>query len=326
MGSVYRRGNKLWIRFKGADGKWTQSTTDYSVGQERAARKLLSKVEDKIAAGLELGEAEEGPLTVARYAARWIEEREKLGLDDWTLDKSRLAHHVLPTLGDMRLDQVRPRHISELAKKLRMGGKLAPKTIYNIYSVMKALFRDAHLGDLIDASPCILTKYQLGENVDKNPEWRASAIYTRDELQRLIADPRIPPDRQMLYGLEGIAALRHGEAAGLRWKHYDPTIEPLGRAVIATSYDKGRTKTKRTRLMPVHATLAAMLAEWKLHGWPEMMGRPPTPRISSSRCRAGRRRRSARCVPRTIATSGSPRTWRRSASAIGEGHDLRFAP
>ncbi len=29
--------------------------------------------------------------------------------------------------------------------------------------------------------------------------------------------------------------------------------------------------------MPVHPTLAAILAEWKLKGWPEMMGRAPTP-------------------------------------------------
>jgi hypothetical protein len=69
MGSVYKRGQKLWIRFKGSDGKWTQSKTDYKLGDERLARKLLDKVEDKIAAGLELGEAEQGPLTLARYAA-----------------------------------------------------------------------------------------------------------------------------------------------------------------------------------------------------------------------------------------------------------------
>ena len=29
--------------------------------------------------------------------------------------------------------------------------------------------------------------------------------------------------------------------------------------------------------MPIHPVLAAMLAEWKMHGWPEMMGRIPTP-------------------------------------------------
>jgi integrase len=51
----------------------------------------------------------------------------------------------------------------------------------------------------------------------------------------------------------------------------------LGRIIVATSYDKGRTKTGQARYMPVHPTLAAMLAEWKLNGWPEMMGRQPGP-------------------------------------------------
>ncbi|MBN1206725.1 MAG: hypothetical protein JXB05_17715 [Myxococcaceae bacterium] len=76
--------------------------------------------------------------------------------------------------------------------------------------------------------------------------------------------------------LQGISALRHGEAASLRWKHYDPNTRILARLVIATSYDKGHTKTKRTRYMPVHPTLAALLAEWKLQGWPELMGRTPS--------------------------------------------------
>ena len=116
-------------------------------------------------------------------------------------------------------------------------------------------------------SPCILTRHQLGENVDKDPTWRATAVFTRAELGMLISESRVPPDRQVLYALQGIAALRHGEAAGLRWKHYDP----------ATSYDKGHTKTKRTRYMPMHPTLAAMLTEWRLQDWPEMMGRTPTP-------------------------------------------------
>jgi excisionase family DNA binding protein len=300
MGSVYKRGQKLWIRFKGPDGKWTQSKTDYRVGQERQARKLLEKVEARIAAGAELGEAEKGPITVARYAEGWIEERKKLGVDDWENDAARLKNHVLPKIGDMRLDTVRPRHIAELFKSIRMAGKHAPKTIYNIYSVVKALFRDAHLGDLIDASPCILTKYQLGENTDKDPEWRATAIYTRDEFERFISDERIPVDRQVLYALEGIAALRHGEAAGLRWKHYDTSAEPLGRLIIATSYNKGRTKTKRTRFMPVHPTLAAILADWKLRGWPEMMGRQPKAEARASARGAAANMQDFSVAPATV--------------------------
>lgn len=277
MGSVYKRRNKLWIRFKGPNGKWTQSKTDYQVGEEKQARKLLGRLEERIKAGVELGEQKLGPMTVARFAEKWNEDRRKLGIVDWENDARWFRLHARRRIGAMPIAEVRARHLIELFTALRAARKLAPKSIYNVYSVLKAMFRDAQLADLIDTSPCVLTKYQLGENEDADPEWRATAIYTRAELGQLIADPRIPPDRQMLYALEGIGGLRHGEAAGLRWRHYDPGQEPLGRLVIATSYDRGRTKTKRTRYLPVHPTLAGMLDAWKAEGWPRMMGRAPAP-------------------------------------------------
>ncbi len=277
MGSVYPRKNKLWIRYKGPDGKWTQSTTPFQPGQEKKAKRLLQRVEEKIAAGEELVQDDIGPVTVKRYAVNWIEHRKMQGIVEWKNDKARMEKWVIPSIGSLSLDEVRPRHLVELFNRLRSAGTLAPKTIYNVYSNVKALFRDAQLDDLIDGSPCILTKHQLGPNEDRDSEWRATAIYTRDEAEMLISDERIPTDRQVLYALEVIGALRHGEAAGLRFRHYDASLKPLGRLVIATSYDKGRTKTNRTRLMPVHPVLAAILAEWKLNGWPEMMGRQPTP-------------------------------------------------
>jgi integrase len=78
------------------------------------------------------------------------------------------------------------------------------------------------------------------------------------------------------YALKAIVGLRHGEVAGLRWRHYDPTLEPLGRLVIATSYDTGRTKTDVTRRVPVHPTLCKILAAWKLSHWERIYGRAPT--------------------------------------------------
>lgn len=277
MGTIYPKGGKLYIGYRSASGKWKYAATRLPVGQEAKAKKILEKVEAQVAARAAIAGPAEGPLTVRRYAQHWLVERRALGIADIENEQSRLEHHVYATLGNLKLAEVRPRHLVDLIRKLRVGGKLAPKSIYNVYSVLKALFRDAHMADLIDTTPCVLTKYQLGDNIDKDPEWRATAVYTRDELEMLIADPRVPEDRQLLYALEGIAGLRHGEAAGLRWRHYDPSLAPLGGLTIATSYDKGRTKTKRSRRVPVHPTLAAMLAEWKLSAWPKMMGRPPTP-------------------------------------------------
>ncbi|HYO71211.1 MAG TPA: hypothetical protein VEU33_34535 [Archangium sp.] len=74
-----------------------------------------------------------------------------------------------------------------MAELRRTGNSTAPKTVHNIYGVLKALFRDAHLADLVTASPCILTRHQLGENVDKDPTWRATTVFTRNELEMLIS-------------------------------------------------------------------------------------------------------------------------------------------
>lgn len=100
--------------------------------------------------------------------------------------------------------------------------------------------------------------------------------FSRTELETLISDDRIPTDRRVLYALLGIAGLRHGEAAGLKWMHYEAERVPLGRLMIRRSYNKPRTKTATRRDMPVHPTLAAMLASWRARGWPAMMGADPT--------------------------------------------------
>ena len=75
----------------------------------------------------------------------------------------------------------------------------------------------------------------------------------------------------MLYALKGVAGLRHGEAAGLRWSQYDEQAEPLGALNLA------KTKTGVPRRVTVHPTLARVLAEWKLAGWERTHGRMPTP-------------------------------------------------
>ena len=138
---------------------------------------------------------------------------------------------------------------------------------HRLDSVLRAFFRDAEIDGLIDRSPCILTRYQIGDAVDANPDWRDQAIFTRAELETLISDTRVPPDRRVLYALQGLAGLRYGEAAGLKWLHYDSARLPLGRLMIRRSYDKQQTKTSTRRDTPVHPTLAAILAEWQNLGW-----------------------------------------------------------
>jgi len=286
MSSIYAKDNRLYFKLKLLlDGKWAWRAlkSDFRPGQEAAAKVALAKIEAKLAAGLMVA-GDMRPVTVEQFSKRWVKDREE-NVGTWENDEAAMRLHVLPSIGQLRLDEVRPLHLTQLVKDLRKKNverkfadgkvrKLSPKSIHNIYGTVSAFFRDARLEDLIVTSPCILTKHQLGAKVDSNPEWRPTAIYTRAELERLISDEAVPMDRRLLYALEGVGALRHGEAAGLRFRHILPG-EPLDMLAISTSYGKGRTKTSVARFMPIHPTLAAMLAEWKLHGWAEMMGRKP---------------------------------------------------
>lgn len=224
-------------------------------------------------------------VTVAEFYSRWIHARERQ-IETWQNDETVMRLHVLPALGSVALRLVRPLHIAKLIASLRLkrvkrkfaDGRvrlLSSRSIHGVYGSLRSFFRDAKIEDLVEESPCILTKHQLGEKRDSDPEWRSTAIYTRSELGLLLFDARVPVDRRLLYALEGVGGLRHGEAAGLRFRNL-LAAEPLGMIVIARSYQKGRTKTGDTRYMPIHPALAELLADWVSGGWAQMFGRDPT--------------------------------------------------
>jgi hypothetical protein len=138
MGCVYPRKNKLWIRFKDADGKWTQQKTTFHLGSEKKARRMLLDVEARIAAGAKFEPVgTSAVVTVAAYAREWLAERRTL-VSDAGNDEARLKVHILSTIGSLLLEEVRPRHLVEMIRALRSSGKLAPKSIYNVYSTLRS--------------------------------------------------------------------------------------------------------------------------------------------------------------------------------------------
>ncbi len=185
----------------------------------------------------------------------------------WENEEGRLRIHVFPLIGDMPITEVRPKHMRDLVFKLRENRKLAPRTVLHIFATVQRMFKSAVVDELIPTSPAIVEKGTLPKNVDKDPAWRTTAIFTRDEMVSLISDVRVPEGRRVLHAFKALAGLRHGEVAGLRWSDYHDTIKPLGKLAISKSYDRAGTKTGVSREVPVHPTLAAILADWKQSGW-----------------------------------------------------------
>jgi integrase len=268
---LYARGDQLWCRLKAGPGKWISKRTPYRVGEEKKAQQYVARKQANLDA--KRAATDPGVHTVKTYADAWVKAR-KGRVATWKDEEGRLRLHVVPTLGHLRLDELRPRHIRDWVLELRAKRvdpddetsepALAPRTIRHTFQTLHRMIKSAMIGELVVTNVVMVDKGVLPPNVDKDPAWRPTAIYGRAEVVTLISDERVPADRRVLYALQALAGLRSGEACGLRWRDYDATQEPLGRLSVL------KTKTKIPRLAPVHPTLAAILAEWKL-------GRQPAP-------------------------------------------------
>lgn len=114
--------------------------------------------------------------------------------------EARLKHYILPIIGHMRLDAVRVHHIQEIVSRARKA-KLAPRTVRRIYFTAHTMFEKAVQRDLLLGNPCKIDEDDLPRKVDKDPQWRAGAIHTRDEVELMISEERIPHWRRMFWAM-----------------------------------------------------------------------------------------------------------------------------
>jgi len=100
---------------------------------------------------------------VAQYAERWCAWREGGGLGCVQDDRILLEHHALPIIGKLDVRAVKrddlKRLVSELDARARAGFRLdaegnrrrfGHKTALNVWSVVRALFRDAQKAKAVD--------------------------------------------------------------------------------------------------------------------------------------------------------------------------------
>ena len=273
-GTVYLPAGRtlLHLRIRVA-GRWRSQATPYTDTPEghRSADRMLSALRTRLQAEEAAAGPAPGPLTVERWADTWLKTRRD------RYDGIHLRVHVLPVVGHLLLRELEPRHLLDLVQAWIAAGA-PPRTIRNRYSTIRALCRDAAVRGLIPQTPAILASpAHLPAIEDADPEWRSGAILSRAEWEALVMAEGVAPDQAAAWSILALAGLRHGELAALRWRHYDAGREPLGSLLVARSGGKARTKTGKSREVPVLPLLASRLASWRLRGWEAMHGRPPGP-------------------------------------------------
>jgi integrase len=279
MATLYQRGNMLWLKWRvPGEKKPRYKSTGLDASQWSKALALKTTIERELKAAAALGVVLPAEKTVGAWRRKWIEGRKAQGIASASDDEARLKH--ASDLDPLPILDVRPRHIRDVILRLRREGELAPRTIRHVAGLLRRMFEDARIDELIPSNPYGLKRGDLPGKEDKDEAWRATAIYVRQEVELLISDPKVPEDRRTLYGLLFLSGCRVGELADRRFRDWDDAREPLGCLHVHSSFhtktrSSKSTKTRRARQVPVHLTLKRILEAWRDGGWERMMGRKP---------------------------------------------------
>jgi integrase len=279
MVNVFTKGKglRLYFRLKTIEGPWKNEPTPYHKGHEQDAVRYATAAQLEV--DRKRGTVAGRVWSVTEWAEHWLEARETRGLASFPDDKGRINNHVLPRIGPRLMHEVTPLIVRDdlvrPLKKLVDDGSMGARTAIHVIRIATQMFRSAVIEEVISKTPFQLEPGEVPSKADKDPEWRAEATYLRGEVVQLVTDMRIPPERRIQYALKALAGLRHGEVAGLRWRHYDVGLEPLHRLMVARTYQDAQTKTRVTRLVPVHPVLQQLLAAWRAL-WPDVYGDEPT--------------------------------------------------
>ena len=285
-----RRDHNQWLEIAFTDQHGKRVPERVKSRDLRDARRLRRQRLAEVKAGTyRPGTAAGDHRTFAEYANDWLDARTNLTARD---DRSRVNRYVLPRLGKMTMAALdgNAGAMVDLLDWLALartpsGTPLAQNTIRSIYAICSTMFADAEQRDLISRSPCAgVRKAQRPKKAKRAQVHRG--YFTAEAVERLISDERIPPDRRLLWALQCFGGFRASEAYGLRWSDYDPNRKPLGHIYLAQHWHdrdrcyaplKGKPRDPgQPRDVPIHPTLAAMLAEWRLSGWASAFGRVPS--------------------------------------------------
>lgn len=240
---------------------------------EREARRLDARREKEKKHGTyKPPEARTGRLTVRAYADRWLVTRTNRSAD---LEQKHINSVLLdaPDLAAMPMERVQARDVLAAVAHSKARGR-APRSVKNMYGVLRVMCRNAVLNGAADVDPFAALPpgtFSTKGVVDKSP-------HTGAEVAALLSE-RVPLQRRVLVALAFYTGMRIGEICGRRWRNI-LGAKPLDALVIDTQYQDEPLKGDddqivRPRKVPIHPALHELLAQW-FRAWSEAYGRAPT--------------------------------------------------
>jgi integrase len=122
-------------------------------------------------------------ITVAEYLSHWLAAH-SLEIKPKTLAGYRwlVNRYVVPRLGSMRMQTVRPSHLSVMYRDLLDGGgrdgrALSRRTVDAVHAVLRKAFNDAVVSEqILESNPVLRAKRPRSAKVEADPVWTPAEL------------------------------------------------------------------------------------------------------------------------------------------------------
>jgi integrase len=293
----FRASDRIWVlKFYGLDGRRHDariprekvSDPEDREGAMREGRKMLRSY--SLASSPPVAPPASPPTstaapTVAELGGRWRELREKSyreGALAWATikqDRGCWTNHILPVLGDLRVNEVRQTQVREVFGRMRVAG-YDGYTIRNVWSVMKTFFDDVDAEEWFDLpkNPARHKKVMADLPALKRP---TKAYLKVETVESLLRCPYVAVVFRIRYLLAVLTGLRDGELAGLRFADVVRSGECVLRVRKQVRVEQGGPKEAPTKTatsnrdLPLADLVAAAIEWWWNEGWAHHVGRHP---------------------------------------------------
>lgn len=286
MACIKRRRGRWVVDFRDQEGR-------------RRWESYRTKDEATNALGKRLGELRTGTYrppaetpTFRTVAEAWLEGRRAMGLRMSTIAgwETHLEVHLLPTFGDVKLDQIDVLAIERFRDERRQYGRagrkpLAGKTINKLLATMSAIFTFAARRHLIDRNPAKLAERFTRQNGERiGDEVQPDQVLSPEEAARVIGKAEAGYYRT-LFLTAYLTGARIGELTALFWSDVDFSAKTL-RIERSVSWAKARAAAKEPtkptitppksksskRTLSIPDELVSALRRWKLACPPSELG------------------------------------------------------
>jgi integrase len=231
-GHVRRRGERSWeLKFDaGSDARTGRRITRYASfrGTKRDAQVELAKL---VAAAADGEQVHPSKMTLNEFFDRWEREWCAGNVSPKTAERygELLRLHVRPTLGAMKVQKLRPVHLSGLYGSLQRDAKLAPRTIGHVHrAVHRALGHAAGWDVVAQNIAARVSPPRVGH--------QEVQILTPAQVKVILETARGRP----IFPIATMAlasGMRRGELLALRWQDID-----LDRAKVTVARSLEQTK------------------------------------------------------------------------------------